>query len=180
MSILTASRVTEIALEQELERMFRAHYQLMYRTAYSMLGNRADADDVPQTIFLRLLRRGLPADLKSNARRYLYRAAVNVSLDMIRMRKRQPVADGAERLEALSENSASSCVEERHHRLAEALTELHPETAQILILRYVHDHSDAEIAKLLGVSRGTMAMRLLRSRARLKKLMQESVTGGKP
>jgi RNA polymerase sigma-70 factor (ECF subfamily) len=180
MSILTAPRVTEKVLQQELERMFREHYQLMYRTAYSMLGNQADADDVTQTIFLRLLRRGLPEDLNSNAQRYLYRAAVNVSLDMIRTRKRHPVADGVECIETLLENSDSNFEEERHRRLADALTELHPETAQILILRYVHDHSDAEIAKLLGVSRGTMAMRLFRSRARLKKLMQESLKGGKP
>ena len=47
-----------------------------------------------------------------------------------------------------------------------------PEAAQILILRYVHDKSVAEIARLLGVSRGTIALRLFRSRARLKKLLR--------
>jgi len=71
MSILTAPITTNRTLEQELERMFREYYPMLYRTAYSMLGNTADADDVPQTIFLRLLRRGMPADLKTNARRYL-------------------------------------------------------------------------------------------------------------
>jgi RNA polymerase sigma factor (sigma-70 family) len=176
MSILTAPSVTETLLEQELERMFREHYQLLYRTAYSMLNNRADAEDVPQTLFLRLLRRGIPADLKTNARRYLYRAAVNLSLDMIRSRKRHPVTSGAETIEAPFDNSDSEFAEDAHRRLAAALAELHPETAQILILRYVHDYSDAEIAKLLGVSRGTMAMRLFRSRARLKKLMQTGET----
>jgi RNA polymerase sigma factor (sigma-70 family) len=176
MSILTAPGVTETLLEQELERMFREHYQLLYRTAYSMLSNRADAEDVPQTLFLRLLRRGIPADLKANARRYLYRAAVNLSLDMIRTRKRHPLTAESERLEAPDDNSESDFAEERHRRLAVALAELHPETAQILILRYVHDYSDAEIARLLGVSRGTMAMRLFRSRARLKKLMQTGET----
>jgi RNA polymerase sigma factor (sigma-70 family) len=174
MSILTAPGVTNTLIEQELERMFREHYQLLYRTAYSMLNNRADAEDVPQTLFLKLLRRGIPPDLKTNARRYLYRAAVNLSLDMIRARKRHPSAGGSERLETPVDDSESAAAEERHQRLAEALAELHPETAQILILHYVHDYSDAEIAKLLGVSRGTMAMRLFRSRARLKKLMQES------
>jgi RNA polymerase sigma factor (sigma-70 family) len=174
MSILTAPGVTNTLIEQELERMFREHYQLLYRTAYSMLNNRADAEDVPQTLFLKLLRRGIPPDLKTNARRYLYRAAVNLSLDMIRARKRHPSASGSELLETPVDDSESAVAEERHQRLAEALAELHPETAQILILHYVHDYSDAEIAKLLGVSRGTMAMRLFRSRARLKKLMQES------
>jgi len=173
MSILTAPITTNRTLEQELERMFREYYPMLYRTAYSMLGNTADADDVPQTIFLRLLRRGMPPDLKTNARRYLYRAAVNLSLDMIRSRKRYHLTSDAALLETPAEGSDSSSTEELHQRLAEVLAELHPETAQILILRYVHDYSDTEIAKLLGVSRGTMAMRLFRSRKRLKKLMQE-------
>jgi RNA polymerase sigma factor (sigma-70 family) len=44
---------------------------------------------------------------------------------------------------------------------------------QVLVLRYVHEQSDTAIAKLLGVSRGTIAMRLLRARLRLKKLIGE-------
>jgi RNA polymerase sigma-70 factor, ECF subfamily len=118
--------VTEKVLEQELERLFREHYQLMYRTAYSLLGNRADADDVTQTIFLRLLRRGLPENLNSNARRYLYRAAVNVSLDMIRTCRRHPVTDGAEFFATLLENFDSNFEEERHRRLTNALTSFIP------------------------------------------------------
>jgi hypothetical protein len=39
---------------------------MLYRTAYSLLDNPADAEDVPQTIFLRLLRSGLPRDLQRN------------------------------------------------------------------------------------------------------------------
>ena len=46
-----------------------------------------------------------------------------------------------------------------------------PDAAHILILRYAHNFSDAEIAKLLGLSRTTVAVRLFRSRARLRKLM---------
>jgi DNA-directed RNA polymerase specialized sigma24 family protein len=57
--------------------------------------------------------------------------------------------------------------------LAEALGELHPEAAQILVLKYVHSYKDADIAKAIGTSRGAIAMRLLRSRSRLKKLMRD-------
>jgi DNA-directed RNA polymerase specialized sigma24 family protein len=51
--------------------------------------------------------------------------------------------------------------------------ELDPETAEILILKYVHSYKDADIARVIGTSRGAIAMRLLRSRSRLKKLMRE-------
>jgi RNA polymerase sigma-70 factor, ECF subfamily len=168
MSTLTASRATNHVSEQELEKLFREHYQMLYRTAYSLLDNPTDAEDVPQTIFLRLLRSGLPPDMDRNPRGYLYRAAVNVSLNIIRSRKRQALRS-VESIELVT--SDSNPEEDTHHRLTEAIAELDASSAQILILRYAHNCSDAQIAKLLGKSRGTIAMKLFRIRGRLKKLM---------
>src|SRR5437870_2756563 len=74
----------------DFERIFREHAPLVYRTAYAVMGNREDADDILQTIFLRLLRREFPPDLAKNPKAYLYRAAVNLSLDTIKIRRRQP------------------------------------------------------------------------------------------
>jgi RNA polymerase sigma-70 factor (ECF subfamily) len=164
-------------LERELEQLFREHYHMLYRTAYSLLENKADAEDVPQSLFLRLLRNGMTPDLQKNAKGYLYRAAVNLSLNMIRERKRQPITGDSHCLEDQAERSDSDAAEEIHRRLAEAIAELEPEAAQTLVLRYVHNYSDSEIAKLMGTSRGTIAMRLFRYRARLKKLMGGSLGG---
>ena len=47
----------EIALPDEFERVFRAHHGLVFRTAYRITGNAADAEDVSQMVFLRLFRR---------------------------------------------------------------------------------------------------------------------------
>lgn len=176
MSTIAVSDVTD-KLEQELELLFREHYQMLYRTAYGMLKNHPDAEDVPQTIFMRLLRSGLTADFQRNAKRYLYRAAVNLSLDVIRARKRQKFTAGVEKLEVPIDASETHTAEETHRRLAEAISELRPEAVEILMLRYVHSYSEKEIARLLGVSRGTVAIKLFRSRGRLKKLMR-SLAGG--
>jgi len=164
---------------QELEEIFRAHYRLTYRTAYAVTGSAEDAEDAVQTIFLRLLRREFP-DLKKNPGAYLYRAAVNFSLNAIRGRKRQSLAIERARLEPLPRIEDSESAEEIHQRLYDAVAQLDPEAAHVLILRYAHDFSDAQIAKLLGVSRTTIAVRLYRSRARLRKLLRLSTsTGGK-
>ena len=88
------------------------------------------------------------------------------------MRRRHVLTDDAERFEAVAPAGESNSAEELHRRLYEAIAELDPEAAQILILRYVHNYSDADIAKLLGKSRGVVAVRLFRSRARLKKLIR--------
>jgi RNA polymerase sigma-70 factor (ECF subfamily) len=161
-------------LEQELEAIFRDHYQTVYRTAYGVLGSAPDAEDVAQTIFLRLLYRARPGDLTANPGAYLYRAAVNESLNLIRARKRQILTGKAERFETPAAAPAEESAEDIHRRLYQAVAELSRGAAEILILRYVHNCSDAEIAKRLGTSRGTIAVSLYRSRARLRKSMGAS------
>src|SRR5262245_44254998 len=168
------------ALEQSLERIFREHYQTVYRTAYGVTGSAHDAEDVAQTIFLRLLNsRGSSREVKRNPGAYLYRAAVNESLSLIRTRKRHILTGDTERLEAHIDTTSDESAEDLHKRLYEAVAELSRGAAEILILRYVHGRSDAEIAKLLGTSRGTIAVSLYRSRARLRRLLRASSSGGR-
>jgi RNA polymerase sigma-70 factor (ECF subfamily) len=174
MSISAELKVISRPWQQELEELFKEHYPMLYRTAYSLLGNAADAEDVPQTIFLRLLKSGSPADMQKNAPGYLYRAAVNASFSIIRSRKNQHITDGTENLEAAAHNARADSADEAHGRVTEILAHLDPEAAQILILRYLHNASDADIAKLLGTSRGAIAVRLFRLRARLRKFWQAS------
>jgi RNA polymerase sigma factor (sigma-70 family) len=159
-----SSTVTGARLTEELDHLFREHYQLVYRTAYGVTGNREDAQDVLQTLFLKLLRQKSAAEFKSNPKGYLYRAAVNLSLNVIRDRKRHVPAD--ETMPAAALTSAELI----HKRLYEAVADFDAEAAEILILRYVHNYDVAEIAKMLGKSRSVVAVRLFRSRARLKKL----------
>ena len=173
MSIVVMRSPTGRRLKPEVEQLFREHSQMLYRAAYSMLGNAADAEDVLQSIFVRLLRGEQTPD--KNVKGYLYRAAINSSLNVIRSRKRLDVlTDNVERLEIPVDTRSSDLTEQLHARLAEALAKLKPEDAQLLILRHLHDRTDVEIARLFGVSRGTVAIRLFRARRRLRKLMGES------
>ena len=176
---MNVSDLISEALDKEFEELFQELYPMAYRTAYGVIGNSQDAEDVAQTIFLKLLRRKFPLELKKNARAYVYRAAVNQSLNLIQQRKRQVLTDDAEQFEVRPAAQAFESAEETHRRLYEAVAELRPESAHILILRYVHNYSDAEIARLLGTSRGTIAVSLYRSRVRLRKLMRAPLLGGK-
>src|SRR5688572_13272698 len=82
------------ALSQELEELYQAHCQLVYRAAYAITGNRQDAEDVLQRIFVKLLERGLTPDVLQHPARYLHRAAVNMALNVVRERKlRTPASD---------------------------------------------------------------------------------------
>ena len=161
----------------DFDDLFRQHHDLVYRTAYGITGSSEDAEDVLQTIFLRLLGREDSPDLKKNPRAYLYRAAVNVSLNTLRSKRRQvQIADvNALRDTAPTKDAGDS---DLRHRLLDAISELNTGAVEILMLRYVHNYSDAEIARMLGTTRGTIAVSLYRSRARIKKLMRAS--GEKP
>jgi len=168
------SELNEVQLADEFERVFREHSRLVYRTAYGITLNSEDAQDILQTIFMRLWRRELPPKILKNPRAYLYRAAVNVSLDVLRSRNRRTFVSDTECLK-IAASAVQSDDAEMHKLLYNAIAELHPATAHIVILRYLHNYSDAEIAKMLGTARTTIAVRLFRARARLKKLIRASM-----
>jgi RNA polymerase sigma factor (sigma-70 family) len=174
MSTAAETAVKVPSAPADLERIFLEEYGFVHRTAYRVTGNAADAEDVLQTLFLRLYRRELPPELSKNPKAYLYRAAVNVALDIVRARQRQDFAeDERELLEVPASSLPSRGEEELHERLRLAIAALKPRAAQILLLRYVHGYSDAEIARLLGTSRGAVTIDLFRSRVQLRKSIRK-------
>jgi RNA polymerase sigma-70 factor (ECF subfamily) len=158
-----------------LERCWSEHSGRVYRTAYRVTGNATDAEDVLQTVFLRLSRRadddGLNADAAGG---YLHRSAVNAALDVVRSRQRA----GWVPLEAAGEPAdAGLGVDPERERLSAdlrrqlrlALARLSPRAAEMFALRYFEGLGNSEIAALLDVSQGVVAVLLHRTRARLRK-----------
>src|SRR5688500_6966014 len=171
MSTATMINLSGTALEQDFEEIFRQHYRFVFRTAYGITGCSQDAEDVVQTVFLKLLQRDVPPDIRNAPKAYLYRAAVNLSLNIVRSRKRHPVTGDVESLE-VSARTDEANQDEIQRLLIDAMMQLKQGAVEILILRYEHNYSDAQIAKTLGRSRGAIAVMLHRSRARLKKLLR--------
>jgi RNA polymerase sigma-70 factor, ECF subfamily len=167
-----AATLPDQAVDDAFERLFREQQAFVYRTAYSVTGTRHDAEDVLQTIFLRLLRRGLPADVRENPKAYLHRAAINVSLNIVRARKRQQATGDVEYLRAIAPVVDVNPADEMRERLIRAMGKLRPRLVEMLVLRYEHDYSDADIARMLGTSRGVVAVTLFRARARLRKALR--------
>jgi len=155
----------------ELDELFRQHSQFIYRTAFVVTRRPEDAEDVLQTIFLRLMRRTVPPTFRKNPRRYLYVAAVNLSLNTIRFRRRQVLIGDVRSFDRPQDSASSDAGDAPIQQLHRAISTLSPRTVEILILRYVHDYTEPEIARLLGRTRGTIAVTLFRSRNRLRKLM---------
>jgi len=173
----TMTEMTKYPSRPEFEDLFRRYSQLVYRTACLVTGSPDDAQDVLQTIFLRLLRRSTPLNFHKNPERYLYKAAVNVSLNVIRSRRRHVLIGDLSFFEVASGTERPYLDEATLICIRDAIAKLSPRTVEILILRYVHDRTEPEIAKLLGISRGTVCVMLFRSRIRLRKLLGRSRSG---
>ena len=171
MPAATAPDVTDDSRLAEFEEIFRQHSRMVYRTARAVTGSSEEAEDIVQTIFLRLIRGDDTANLPANPRAYLHRAAVNLAVDALRTRRRRTFIRDVDRLESPPLGGAAFGAA-AHNQLDAALAQLDPKGVELLTLRYIHGYTDAEIAGLLGASRGAIALRLFRLRGRLKKLLR--------
>jgi RNA polymerase sigma factor (sigma-70 family) len=169
-----------IQTSDNLSRLFREHHRRILTAAFRITGSMADAEDVTQAVFLRLANGGaLPV---TNEGSYLYRAAINGALDLLRSRK----AAGIEPLEdaaaiAWSGPGSSPEREASTHQLGQwlraAISELAPRAAEMFALRYLEDLGNREIAVLMGTSHAVVAVTLHQARSRLKKRLTEIERG---
>lgn len=154
----------------EIERLFSEHKDLVFRAAYRITGNSSDAEDVLQTVFLRLIRSQQPPEIHY-LRAYLHRAAVNAALDLLRARKDSQNLPLDEQPEIASGASASTRQEtgELRQWLRDALGRLNPKWAEMFVLRFIEDYNNREIARMMRTSSAAVAVALHRTRAQLKK-----------
>lgn len=160
----------------DLEQLFREHHGLVFRTAYRVTGNAGDAEDVLQTVFLRLAGRDRSAPPLENPEHYLRRAAVNAALDVVRSRRVEdtapaPVSDLPQRDPAQDDRS------ELQECLRRAVARLSPEAAEVFALRFLEGHSNQEIAKMLGASQVWVAVTVYRARQRLQREIRRYLGG---
>lgn len=162
-----------IAIPDELERAFRAHHGLVFRTAYRITGNAADAEDVLQTVFLRLVRRGTKENAVENAieneESYLRRAAINAALDVIRSRQANPTVELLDLPDEIAQNDGGDLRPALRQALGRALAKLKPRPAEIFALRFLEGFSNPQIAHMMGVSQVLVAVIVHRTRQQLRR-----------
>jgi RNA polymerase sigma-70 factor (ECF subfamily) len=166
------SRIEEL---EELGALFREHYKIIFRVAYRLTGSESDAEDVLQTIFLRLTPGQARKGLLPNPQGYLYRAAVNASLDLLRSRKRANSVpldvvdfDRSSKLSVASPEDNLADTELRE-LVRQAIAKLEGRAATAFALRYYEGYDNGRIAEVLGTSQMVVAVTLHRARIRLRK-----------
>jgi RNA polymerase sigma-70 factor (ECF subfamily) len=153
--------------EAALESLFRRHWRSAHRAAYLVCLDAAGAEDVAQEAFLAAVRSLDRFDRRRPFGPWLHRIVVNRAIDWTRRRTaRHEVCGGA--LPDVPDDPGPAA--EQTEDLIQALSKLAPDHRAVIVMRYVDDLSPGEIARALGVPRGTVNSRLRRG---LDKLAQQ-------
>ncbi len=144
--------------------LYERHYEVVFRAALRVTGNPADAEDVLQTVFLRLLARGRDVEVEELSAAYFRRAAVNAAVDLLRRR--------AVHAESVYDDQAPHAAVQPpvllKERLRRAMATLETEDATLFLLRHVEGLSIEELAGMFRLEKNNVAVRLHRIRRRLQ------------
>ena len=165
------------AVASSLEALFQQHHDRVFRTAYRVTGSAADAEDVLQTVFLRLARGSEPVTIPENPNSYFARAAINASLDLLRTRKRskaiaiEDIENRPTPIELVSRQNPETRQQDRELRnlIREAVSKLGPTAGQMFALRYFEGYDNGEIGRMMNTSALVVGVTLHRARTRLRK-----------
>lgn len=154
------------------EQIVQDHSARVFRLAYRLTGNRHDAEDLTQDVFVRVLR-SLDRYEPGNFDGWLHRITTNLFLDGARRRQRirmDAMGDDASRVPGSSEIEPERGFEHGNLDLdiQQALDALAPEYRAAVVLCDIEGLSYEEIAVTLGIKLGTVRSRIHRARAQLR------------
>jgi RNA polymerase sigma-70 factor (ECF subfamily) len=147
--------------------LYERHYETVFRAALRVTGNPADAEDVLQTVFVRVLTRGGVVPDAALPGAYFRRAAVNAAVDVLRRREF--------RAESAPDDRTLHAVEPPlllKEQLRRAIAALDGEDASLFLLRHVEGLSIEELAGMFELEKNNVTVRLHRIRQRLKAEME--------
>ncbi len=170
-----AAASVSIPSTDSISHLFAEHYRRVLLAAYRITGSMADAEDVAQSLFLRLASADRPIE---NASSYIYRAAINGALDLLR-RRATAATDPLEYAAHIVATGWGSLPEadlssrQLGDALRVAISELPARAAEMFALRYLEELGNREIAALMETSQAVVAVTLHNARTRLKKRLTE-------
>lgn len=185
LEILRAVKAGEAAAYRGIVEKYQGR---VYAMVYGMVRNREDARDITQDAFVKAYNSLDSFRLEASFYTWLYRIAMNLAIDFLRRRTRQPTTSFEETIAARDEDGG---IAEAHHsddprrnlerkrlykRIMDALDELPEDQKQIILLRELEGLSYKEIADITGVAEGTVMSRLFYARKKMQKLLAEERT----
>lgn len=146
--------------EEEIKNIIRAYGNLLYRTAFVVLGNPHDVQDILQEVLIKYMEKSPPFHDGEHEKAWLLKVTANLCKDYLRFNKRHTYVN----LEEAENISASP---EQTEILREVIS-LPAKWKTVLLLHYVEGYQIREISRITGLSEGAVKKRLQRGREALK------------
>ena len=170
------------AKEEALAALVEQYAPTLYRVAFSVLRNTADAEDAVQEAFLRVLRHRDTLDEVRDQRVWLIRIVWNIVLDRKRRAKTRPETDDVSELTRVlpatdlsAEDRAAAL--QHHAQVLSLVDTLPPKEREVLVLSAFEELSSVEIASILGITESSVRSRLFRARNLLAGLLERPRSG---
>ena len=169
-----AAEQAVLLTEQEFQELYRLHGRALWAYLYRLTGNAADADDLVQDSFCRLLATPLATRDDGQIRAYLFRIASNLAIDHWRSAGREArhaEATSAPPMPATGPDADGQNAALLRHDMARTFRELKPQERVLLWLAHVEGTAHREIAAALGLKAASVPVLLFRARRRLASLL---------
>jgi RNA polymerase sigma-70 factor (ECF subfamily) len=166
------------------DEVVREHADRVYRLAFRLSGNRADAEDLTQETFVRVFK-SLAGYTPGTFEGWLHRITTNLFLDMVRRRQRirfDALPDDVGDRLASGEPGPEKTYDEMHldPEIQRALDELPADFRVAVVLCDLEQLSYEEIAATLGIKVGTVRSRIHRGRVLLRQALAHRAPGLRP
>lgn len=157
--------------KERLEQIFRDYYQLIYRVAFSQVKNHADAEDITQEVFLKIIRHDMRYQSMEHERAWIVRVTINLCRDLLKSKWHKTNVS----MEEVSEAQRGSCENftEIQDDMMWAVLQLPEKYRNCLYLFYYEDYSIKEIAQSLEMPENTVKTNLKRGRQALKEFLEK-------
>lgn len=161
----------ELRSEEFMDEAIAAHQGAVYRLALSQTRSAADAQDVMQDVFIKLMRSQVRFRDSDPLRAWLLRVTINQCRDLARQawHRRVEVVEEPDLGSTVTQDEAVELLME--HPVWRAMDALKESDRSVLHLRYVEELSISEIAEALSCTQVAVRVRLRRARARLRQMM---------
>lgn len=163
------------------KQIFDIYNKKIYRIAYGFVRNREDALDIVQEVFIKLFNSLKNFRGDSNLYTYIYRMAINTSIDYVRKTQRLRTSSLDLELPLQLPDSSKEWPEnllfgkEIEEKIVEALNELTEDQKTAIILREIEGLSYDQISEIMGCSIGTIMSRLHYGRKKMKEILKEYI-----
>ncbi|KMY33153.1 hypothetical protein ACZ11_13910 [Lysinibacillus xylanilyticus] len=154
--------------------LFQTYYKDVFRACYYMLQNKYDAEDLCQDVFAKALSEDFRAI--QNQKSWLLSIAMNMSRNYLKKKKRLLLKENFNFLSSKQFDNTQNIeqtiqINENKSELVDLMNKLPVRIRKVMVLKYVHDCKDKEIAQILKIPEGTVKSRHFKG----KKLMEKFI-----